>query len=75
MSMYDACSYCGDATVEPGFVACGNPQHRERAKRAAQIAFDAHLPGMGGITREEAAVLLAREAGLPEDYLLKQIKK
>lgn len=76
MSMYDACKYCSESTVKPGFVACSNPEHRELAKRAAQLAFDA-TPDYAShprATKREAAVLLAREAGLPEDYLLNQIR-
>lgn len=66
MSMYDACKYCGKSTVEPGIVACSNPEHRERAKIEAQISFDSR-------PTKENAILLAKEAGLPEDYFLQQI--
>lgn len=68
MSMYDACGYCGDSVVGPGTVSCSNPEHRELAKRAAQVSFNSK-------PTKENAVLLAKEAGLPEDYFLKQMKE
>ena len=67
MSMYGACSYCGESVVEPGTTACSDPKHRELAKRGAQIAFFSQ-------PAKKSAVLLAREAGLPEDYFLRQIE-
>ena len=84
MSMYDACKYCGEPTVKPGFVACSKPEHRELVKIDAQLAFNAsrtRRASLGAGTEKavllarekEEAVLLAREAGLPEDYFLNQI--
>ena len=67
MSMYGACRYCGDLVVEPGTVACSNPEHRELAKKSAQLSFNS-------APTKENAVLLSKEAGLPEDYFLKQLQ-
>lgn len=67
MSMFNACRFCSEPTVKPGFVACSNPEHRELAKREAHLSFDSRPTKVN-------AVLLAKEAGLPEDYFLQQIE-
>ena len=69
--MYGVCSYCGDSVVEPGTKACSNPEHREQARREAQSSFNAITTERN---IERSAVILAREAGLPEDYFLEQLR-